>query len=348
MTRLPAMTRVLALFLFGASSLIDPSLSPAADREPASGGERPSRPVHTFSIVARDPATGELGVAVQSHWFSVGSVVPWAEAGVGAVATQSIIDPGYGPLGLDLMRAGKTAPEALKALLAADANADVRQVAMVDARGRSAAHTGDHCIQMAGQIVGKGYTTEANLMEKETVWGAMSRAYEQATGDLADRLLAALEAAQAEGGDIRGRQSAAILIVAGVSTGRPWIDRLVDLRVEDSDDPIGELKRLVRLNRAYHHMDAGDNLFAANDIAGAVREYGAAERLVPDNIEMIFWHAVTLVNAGRLDEALPLFGKVFADRVQGAKWAELVPRLPRSKMLPDDPKIIAKILAARH
>jgi uncharacterized Ntn-hydrolase superfamily protein len=305
------------------------------------------RPVHTFSIVARDPATGELGVAVQSHWFSVGSVVPWAEAGVGAVATQSIVEPGYGPLGLDLMRAGKSAPEALKALLAADANADVRQVAMVDAEGRSAAHTGEHCIQMAGDVVGKGFTTEANLMEKNTVWGAMARAYEDSKGDLTDRLLAALEAAQAEGGDIRGKQSAAIVVVAGKSTGRPWVDRLVDLRVEDSNNPIPELKRLVRLNRAYHHMDEGDNLFAKADVEGAIREYGTAEQMVPDNIEMVFWHAITLVNAKRVDEALPLFRKVFADAEQGAKWAELVPRLPHSKMLPEDPKVIEKILSAR-
>lgn len=305
------------------------------------------RPVHTFSIVARDPATGELGVAVQSHWFSVGSVVPWAEAGVGAVATQSIVEPGYGPLGLDLMRAGKSAPEALKALLAADANADVRQVAMVDAQGRSAAHTGEHCIQMAGDVVGKGFTTEANLMEKNTVWGAMARAFEDSRGDLTDRLLAALEAAQGEGGDIRGKQSAAILVVAGKSTGRPWVDRLVDLRVDDSNDPINELKRLVKLNRAYHHMDEGDNLFAKADVEGAIREYGTAEQMVPDNIEMVFWHAITLVNAKRVDEALPLFRKVFADPVQGAKWAELVPRLPHSKMLPEDPKVIEKILSAR-
>jgi len=307
--------------------------------------DAPLRPVHTFSIVARDPSTGELGVAVQSHWFSVGAVVPWAEAGVGAVATQSIVEPSYGPLGLALMRSGKSAPDALKSLLAGDTGADVRQVAMVDAQGRAAAHTGEHCILMAGQVVGEGFTTEANLMEKDTVWGAMARAFKATQGDLTDRLIAALEAAQAEGGDIRGRQSAAILVVAGTSTGRPWADRRVDLRVDDSTDPIGELKRLVRLNRAYRRMDQGDNLFAAGDTAGAVREYGAAEALVPDNIEMVFWHAVTLVSAGKVEESLPLFRKVFADPVQGAKWAALVPRLPHSKMLPDDPKLIERITA---
>ncbi len=319
-----------------------PGLVPVMAATPAG----PVRPVHTFSIVARDATTGELGVAVQSHWFSVGSVVPWAEAGIGAVATQSIVEPSYGPLGLSLMRAGKTAPEALKALLAADSGADVRQVAMVDAHGGAAAHTGEHCIRMAGDIVGAGFTTEANLMEKETVWGAMARAFEKAPGDLTDRLLAALDAGQAEGGDIRGKQSAAILVVAGKSTGRPWADRIVDLRVEDNDNPIGELKRLVRLNRAYRRMDAGDNLFAAGDIEGAVREYGGAEALVPDNIEMVFWHAVTLANAGKVDSALPLFRKVFADPVQGSKWRALVPRLPHSKMLPDNPKLIETITGA--
>lgn len=304
----------------------------------------PPRPVHTYSIVARDAATGQLGVAVQSHWFSVGGLVPWAEAGVGAVATQSFVEASYGPLGLELMRAGKTAPEALKALLAVDGNAAVRQVAMIDARGNRAAHTGALCIQAAGHVEGDSFTAQANLMEKNTVWDAMARAYTASQGDLTERLLAALEAAQAEGGDIRGRQSAAILVVAGESSGRPWADRLVDLRVEDSDDPLGELRRLVHLNRAYHHMDAGDGLFADGDIAGAVREYSAAEAMVPGNVEMAFWHAVTMVNAGKMDAARPLFRKVFADPSRGTYWAELVPRLPRSKLLPDDPKVIEEIL----
>ena len=307
----------------------------------------PIRPVHTYSIVARDAKTGQMGVAVQSHWFSVGGLVPWAEAGVGAVATQSFVEASYGPLGLELMRAGKTAPEALKALLAADDNAAVRQVAMIDARGNRAAHTGGLCIQAAGQVEGDGFTVQANLMEKDTVWGAMARAYTTSSGDLTERLLAALEAAEAEGGDIRGKQSAAILVVAGESSGRPWADRIVDLRVEDSDDPLGELRRLVHLNRAYHHMDAGDGLFTAGDIEGAVREYSAAEAMVPDNVEMVFWHAVTMVNAGRMDAARPLFRRVFADPTRGDFWAELVPRLPRSKLLPDDRAIIDEIVALK-
>jgi uncharacterized Ntn-hydrolase superfamily protein len=297
---------------------------------------------HTYSIIARDPATGQLGVAVQSHWFSVGAVVPWAEAGVGAVATQSFVEPSYGPLGLALMRAGKSAPEALKSLLAGDPQADVRQVAMIDAQGRVAAHTGAYCIAAAGHRAGADYSAQANLMLKDTVWDAMAKAFENAKGDLADRLLAALEAAQREGGDIRGKQSAAIIVVTGNPTGRPWADRLFDLRVEDHPDPVAELKRLVKLQHAYTRMNKGDELFSRNDVAGAVREYGAAEALVPDNIEMVFWHAVTLVNANKVDKALPLFKRVFA---ADDAWATLVPRLTKSRLLPDDEKIIQRILS---
>lgn len=304
----------------------------------------PLRPAHTYSIVARDPATGELGVAVQSHWFSVGAAVPWAEAGVGAVATQSFVEQSYGPLGLALMRAGRSAPEALRGLLAADEGREVRQVAMIDAQGRVAAHTGSKCIAAAGHQVGTNYSVQANLMERATVWPAMARAFETSTGDLTDRLLAALEAAQREGGDIRGKQSAAILVVSGKLTGKPWVDRKVDLRVEDSPDPIGEIRRLVRVNRAYAHMDAGDNCSTQKDWACASREYGEAEKLLPEQMEVVFWHAVTLVTAGHVDEALPLFKKVFA---REPKWAELVDRLPASELLPNDPALLARIKSQR-
>lgn len=302
---------------------------------------RPLRPVHTFSIVARDPETGELGVAVQSHWFSVGSTVPWAEAGVGAVATQSFVDPSYGKLGLELMRLGRSGPDALKALLAGDEGREVRQVAMIDAQGRVDAWTGKNDIQAAGHIVGKNYSVQANLMSNDRVWPAMSRAFETTKGDLAERMLAALDAAQAAGGDIRGRQSAAIIIVSGKSTGKPWADRVFDLRVDDSPQPLTELRRLVTLQRAYNHMNAGDLAVEKKDNEGALREYGAAEKLVPDNAEMIYWHAVALVQMGRVEESLPLFRKVFA---MDKNWAELTPRLSKVGLLPDDAKVIERIL----
>src|ERR1700754_1486831 len=303
---------------------------------------KPTRPVHTFSIVCRDPATGELGVAVQSHWFSVGSIVAWAEAGVGAIATQSFVDPSYGKNGLDLMRAGKSAPDTLKGLLAKDEGREVRQVAMIDAQGRVDAWTGKNDIQAAGHIVGKNFSVQANLMLNDKIWPAMARAFENTRGDLAERMLAALDAAQAAGGDIRGRQSAALIVVTGKPTGQAWKDRTFDLRVDDSPEPLKELRRLVRLQRAYNHMNAGDLAVEKKDNEGALREYSAAERLVPDNAEMIYWHAVALVNMGRVDESLPLFRKVFAmDR----NWITLTPRLPKSGLLPDDPKLIERIVS---
>ncbi|MEM7354884.1 MAG: DUF1028 domain-containing protein [Acidobacteriota bacterium] len=297
---------------------------------------------HTYSIVARDPATGNFGVAVQSHWFQVGPIVPWAEAGVGAVATQSFVRVDYGPEGLALMKAGKSARQALDQLLAEDAQKDVRQVAMVDARGRAAAWTGPSCIVAAGHHEGKGYSVQANLMDKPTVWPAMSRAYEKAEGDFADRLLVALAAAEAEGGDIRGRQSAALIVVRAESTGKPWEDRLVDLRVDDHPQPLGELRRLLNLHRAYEDMNAGDEAVAEGKIDEAVALYTRAAKRVPEIVELPFWQAVTLFLAGREDEALPIFRDVFA---REERWRRLVPRLPQSGLLPDDPEKIKKILA---
>lgn len=300
------------------------------------------RPVATYSIVARDSVTGQLGVAVQSNWFSVGSIVSWAEPGVGAVATQSFIEPGYGPLGLALMRAGKTAQQALAALLAADEGEAVRQVAFVDAKGNVAAHTGKNCIIYAGHVTGSGFSCQANLMENSTVPEAMARAYGNTRGDLATRLMAALHAAQAEGGDIRGKQSAAMLIVSGEPSGTPWNSRIVDLRVEDHPEPLKELERLLHINRVYMHANKGDELMTNNQVDAAMQEYTKAMELAPDNIEMTFWPAVTLSTIGRIDEALPLFKKVFE---RDRRWAELVTRLPKSGLLPDDKALIEKILS---
>jgi uncharacterized Ntn-hydrolase superfamily protein len=314
-----------------------------AQVSPTTDATIPSRPVHTYSIVARDPATGQLGVAVQSHWFSVGSVVPWAEAGVGAVATQSFVDPSYGKNGLDLMRAGTSAPEALKTLHAKDGGRDVRQVAMIDARGRVAAHTGAKDIPAAGHIVGTNFSVQANLMLNETVWPAMAKAYASAKGDLADRMMAALDAAQAAGGDIRGRQSAALIVVTGKPTGQAWSDRLFDLRVDDHAEPLKELRRLLVMQRAYNHMNAGDLAVEKKDTEGALREYSAAAALVPDNLEMVYWHAVALVNMGRVDQSLPLFKRVFrADK----NWLTLTPRLTKVGLLPADELVLARILSS--
>jgi uncharacterized Ntn-hydrolase superfamily protein len=282
---------------------------------------------------------------------------------VGAVATQSFVDPNYGPLGLAMMRAGKTAPDSLRGLLEADSACNVRQVAMVDAQGRVATFTGAKDIQPAGGIAGnpsdraylqcgnvpggtlqtgKNYAVQANLMMNDKIWPAMSRAYETTQGDLADRLLAALDAAQAAGGDVRGRQSAAIVIVPAKGTGRPWSDYVFNLRVDDSAEPLKELRRLVTLQRAYNHMNAGDKAVELHDNDGALREYSAAEKLVPDSAEMIYWHAIALAVMGRVDESLPLFKKVFA---MDHNWVDLTPRLARSGLLPDDPKLMEKILA---
>ncbi len=294
----------------------------------------PLRPVATYSIVARDAETGELGVAVQSHWFSVGAIVPWAEAGVGAVATQSFVEPSYGPLGLELMETGRTAEQALAALVSTDDGEAVRQVAMVDADGNVAAHTGSLAIEAAGHRTGDAYSVQANMMESATVWDAMARAYEASEGDLAERLLAALEAAQAEGGDIRGKQSAALIVVSGEPTGLSWVDRTFDLRVEDHPEPVAELRRLVRLQRAYLQLNEGDARVTDGDVEGAMESYSAAMDLVPDeatNGEAPFWVGITLAASDRVDEALPYLRRAQA---QDARWAELVLRLPASELLP--------------
>ena len=301
---------------------------------------------HTFSIVARDAVTGEMGVAVQSHWFSVGSVVTWAEAGVGAIATQSFIDPAYGPRGLGLMRKGVRAPAALEQLVAADKQRDGRQVAMVDAAGRVSAFTGKSAIAAAGHHIGRDFSVQANMMANAKVWPAMAAAFERTKGDLADRLLAALEAGQAAGGDMRGKQSAALLIVKAKGTGRPWVggDRTFDLRVDDDPEPIRELRRLVRLQRAYAHANRGDELMTEKKVDEALREYAAASKLAPEILELPFWHAVTLASIGREAEAAPIFKAVFAKE---PVWADLLTRLPAAGLFPNDAALIQRIRRLR-
>jgi uncharacterized Ntn-hydrolase superfamily protein len=301
------------------------------------------RPVHTFSIVARDPITGDLGVAVQSHWFAVGNGVLWAEPGVGAIATQSFAEPEYGRRGLERMRGGMAAPDVLAALVAEDKAQAVRQVGMVDATGRAAAHTGTSCIAWAGQYVGDGFTVHANLMANDRVVPAMVKAYEGTQGELADRLLAALDAAQEAGGDVRGCQSAAIRVVKGVASDKPTHDVKVDLRVDDSTAPLAELRRLLALARVYDHMNAGDLAVEKGDVTGARDHYGAAAKAAPGITEIRYWQAVGLANAGQLDESLPIFRGVFHE---DNRWVEVTRRL-QPGVVPAGPKgdeLIQKIL----
>jgi uncharacterized Ntn-hydrolase superfamily protein len=249
------------------------------------------------------------------------------------VATQAFADPSYGPKGLDLLRLGKPATEALKQLIAADAQAAVRQVAMVDAKGQVAVHTGKRCTEYAGHRTGKGYSVQANFMLNDTVPSAMARAFERARGDLADRMMAALDAAQEAGGDVRGKQSAAMIVVKAQSSGKPWADRQVDLRVDDHQEPLRELRRLLRISRAYGHMNAGDAALEKNDVEKAMKEYRAGMKLAADNVEIAFWSAFTLAIRGNVGQALPIFKKVFsADK----NWTEVLKRLPKSGLVSDD------------
>jgi len=291
--------------------------------------EKTGRSMHTFSIVARDAKTGMLGVAVQSHWFSVGADVGWAEAGVGAVATQSFAEPAYGPKGLELIRQGKSASEALGELVSADPGEAMRQVAIVDSHGRVAVHTGKRCVEYAGHKTGNGYSVQANLMLKDTVPSAMAKAFEKSTGALADRLVVALDAAQAVGGDIRGKQSASMLVVKAQESGKPWTDRVIDLRVDDNPEPLRELRRLLNVARSYEHANAGDAAMAKNDFETAKKEYRVAMKLAGDNVEIAFWSALTLASRGRVKTALPIFKKVF---LADSNWVQVLKRLPKADM----------------
>ena len=295
----------------------------------------------TYSIVARDKKTGELGVAVQSHYFQVSPVVPWALAGVGAVATQSQVNISYGPLGLELLQAGYTAEQALKALTAGDPRAEVRQCAIVDAAGNVAAHTGGKCIAAAGHVVGDGFSCQANLMERDTVWRAMASAFTATDGPLAERMMAALEAAEAEGGDIRGRQSAAMLVVTGMGTGRPWEDRIIDLRVEDAPEPLPELRRLLRIKRAYMAVGEADDLEKSGDVAGAAEKMGQALAIAPEMTEIRFMVGINKVAAGDVDGGSALIAEVMKKDV---RWLETVRRLAAADLVP---KAVASAIETR-
>jgi uncharacterized Ntn-hydrolase superfamily protein len=278
----------------------------------------------TYSIVARDKKTGEFGVAVQSHYFQVSPAVPWALAGVGAVATQSMVNLSYGPLGLELLQAGYSAEQALKALTAGDPRAEVRQCAIVDADGNVAAHTGIKCIQAAGHRLGDGFSVQANLMEKDTVWDAMAAAFESTDAPLAERMMVALDAAEAEGGDIRGKQSAAMVVVAATGTGRSWDDRIIDLRVEDAAEPLPELRRLLRIKRAYMTAGDADRLEESGDKQAAAVKLQEALAIAPEMIELRFMAGVTMASAGDVDGGCALIAEAMQ---KNGRWLETLRRL---------------------
>ncbi len=300
----------------------------------------PPQPVSTFSIVAWDPGTGQMGVAVQSHWFSVGSVVPWAEAGVGAVATQSFVREAYGPELLSDLRQGIDTDDALEARVEADPGRDVRQVAVVDSFGRVEAWTGKSCIASAANITGDHFSVQANIMRDDGVVPAMAEGYRNAKGDFAERLLQALEAAQLAGGDLRGRQSAALLIVSSERQKEPWQGVLVDLRVDDNPRPLQELRRLLRIQRAYDAANEGDLQLEKGNTQAALRAYAKASAIYPEQQELVFWRAVTLIQTGHEKEAFPLLAGVF-DREPA--WRMMPPRLVAAGQLPDDPALLKRL-----
>lgn len=285
---------------------------------------------HTFSIVARDSVTGHIGVAVQSHWFSVGSVVTYGKAGVGVVATQSFVNPSYGPKGLALMEQGLSPQQALDALLANDKGEMFRQVAFLNTKGDVATHTGSSCIEAAGHRQGKNFSVQANMMLNNTVWDVMANAFETTKGDFSDRIIAALKAAQGEKGDIRGSQSAAILIVKGEATGNSWEDVVMDLRVEDNPNPVAELERLVKVQKAYDFMNNGDLAMEAGETKKAEDLYLSAQKMFPDNLEMKFWYAINLLNNKDFEKAHPILKDIFQ---QDINWKTLTSRLIKNKLL---------------
>lgn len=286
---------------------------------------------HTYSIVARDTITGEMAVGVQSHWFSVGSIVSWGKSGVGVVATQSFVNPAYGPEGLKLMEEGKTASEALGILVAQDEGKEFRQVAFLDTAGRTEGFTGEKCVDFASHITSKNFSVQANMMLNDKVVPAMELAFRSHPNlPLAERVVKVLKAAQEAGGDIRGKQSAALLVVGPEKVEKIWEEKRIDLRVDDHDQPLEELERLLKVARAYEHMNKGDLAMEDQNVAEALEQYGNAMELFPDNLEMKYWTAVALANSGRLSEATPLFDSIFkADD----NWREMTKRLPASGLL---------------
>lgn len=286
---------------------------------------------HTFSVVAKDEKTGEMGVAVQSHWFSVGTVVAWAKSGVGAIATQSFVNPSYGPNGLKLMEEGLSAEKALENLIKMDQGKAFRQVAFIDKNGDTAAHTGQKCVESASHISHKNFSVQANMMLNDKVVPDMQYAFMKHYDlPLAERLIEVLKAAQKAGGDIRGKQSAAILVVGPEVVEHPWEDKLVDLRVDDHKTPLQELERLLKVKRGYDFMNKGDLAIEDNDIEAALEAYSKAETLLKDNIEVTYWKAISLWNADEKERAVPILKRIFK---QDKNWNTLTYRLIDSDII---------------
>ncbi|HEY8156927.1 MAG TPA: DUF1028 domain-containing protein [Myxococcota bacterium] len=291
----------------------------------------------TYSIVARDPRTGELGVAVQSSYFSVGTDVSWAEPGVGAIATQAIVEVAYGPKGLALLARGATAQEALDELVARDPLSALRQVAIVDTAGRAAAHTGGACVSACAHALGDGYSVQGNMLASNAVWRAMLPAFEECEGDLAERLMAALEAAERAGGDVRGRQSAALLVVTGERPANSWEGRSFDLHVEDHPRPLEELRRLLTLKRAYALFQQARGTFGAGDLEGALEMVARARKLQPNDFQFAFWTGVALANSGRPEQARAWLAEAFRE---SDVWRELGRRLREAGLFTGDPTLL--------
>ena len=286
---------------------------------------------HTFSIVARDSTSGDMAVGVQSHWFSVGSVVSYGKGGTGVVATQSFVDKSYGPNGLKLMAENVSAKDALASLLARDNGREVRQVAMIDRNGVVATHTGSKCIDFASHIVGDNFSVQSNMMLNDKVCPAMAKAFKESFGQpLAERVLTALKAGQQAGGDVRGKQSAVILVVSGDSKIPEWNEKLVDIRVDDNPEPLIELERLLRLHDAYEHMNKGDLAVEKNDMELAMKEYNEAMKMFPENLEMKYWTAITLANNKQVEKAASMLTGIYS---KDANWRELTKRLPKVGLL---------------
>lgn len=287
----------------------------------------------TYSIVARCPDTGMLGIAIASHVLAVGRVARYIEPGVGAVATQSLVLMAHGARTLSGLRAGQPAQAALDASLQMDEQPQVRQVGVVSFAGDVAAHTGQGCIPEASHVTGTGYSAQANMMMRDGVPEAMAGAFEASAGEpLVDRLLAALDAAEARGGDIRGRQSAAIVVVGPEATGDPLVDAIVDVRVDDSPDPLPELRRLARLAMANQRLDVADGLVAAGEVGGAAEAYREAVESAPDYVEFSFWQAATLADLGEADQARQAWQRVdeSGDR---DRWVDLLGRCVTAGLL---------------